>query len=143
MRRHFPHALLGEPVDTPPMGTTDSKDMHVAHAALAIAPSHLLTWNTKDFDRAALAGEGISLETPDYFLSDLFDGDSELFIDVAKQAQANLKKSVPTWSDYLEILETKQNLKSLVSRIRSHELGIDPDVTQIAEALATLQNGVE
>src|SRR5262249_7449040 len=59
-------------------GTTDAKDRHVASAAVTIAPSVLLTQNPKHFDFEVLKAFHVKVQTPDDFLSDLFDAKSDI-----------------------------------------------------------------
>jgi hypothetical protein len=46
---------------------TDAKDRHVAAAAARCAPSTLVTWNVRDFNKAELAAHGIQISDPDTF----------------------------------------------------------------------------
>lgn len=116
MRREFPNATL-PPVDDEPIGTTKLKDVHVARAALVVAPSVLLTWNVKDFDASALRKLGVEFETPDAFLARLFDAEPELVEDITRSAMASLTRSAPTWDGYLDVLE-RNGLTNFVGRLR-------------------------
>jgi len=121
MRRHFPDATV-DPVDLGrDLGRTDRRDHHVAQGALSIAPCTLVTWNVRDFDRDRLRRRGIRVAVPDLFLSERFDDGPELVYRVVKNAQANLKKSAPSWDDYLDLLASKNRLKPFVSKVRRFE----------------------
>lgn len=131
MRRWFPQATLPPAADEP-LGKTDLGDVHVARAALAIAPSVLLTWNVKDFDLVVLDELGVEVTTPDAFLIGAFDLDPPLLADLTRRAMANLSRSAPSWSDYLDILE-RNALVGFVDRLRSwpDELA-DPEEPSLA-----------
>lgn len=117
MARLFPTALIGAGDDRP-IGRTEAKDRHVALAAASIAPSVLLTWNLRDFDREALRALTVDLLTPDELLAALFDETPELIFEIAKAAQQNLTRSAPTWDAYLAVLE-RNRLNRFVARLRS------------------------
>jgi len=121
MRREFPNATLPLVTDDP-IGTTDLNDVHVARAALAVSPCILLTWNVRDFDLSALAELDVEVITPDVFLTRLLDADPALVEDATRRAMANLTRSAPTWSSYLEALE-RNGLTTFAERL--HRLGRD------------------
>lgn len=52
-------------------GATDPEDVHVAAAALSVAPCVLVTWNVTDFDKSHLALQDVRVLTPDGFLVEL------------------------------------------------------------------------
>lgn len=117
IRYHFPEAILetsGENADT---GMTSTSDRHVALTAIAGAPCTLLTWNIRHFDRAALARGRVALQTPDHFLSEIFDAQPAGTFDLAKEAWSNLRKSAPDWEAWFERL-TANRLTGFVHRLR-------------------------
>ena len=57
---------------------TDAKDRHVAAAAARCAPSTLVTWNVRDFNKDELAAHDVEITDPDTFLCRLFDADPEV-----------------------------------------------------------------
>lgn len=101
------------------IGVTDPKDRHVASAAAAIAPCVLVTNNLKDFDFAALAAVGVKVQSPDDFLTDLFDANPALVEAVTREAAANLTHSTPSWDEYLTALAERHGLPRFVERLRS------------------------
>jgi hypothetical protein len=101
------------------IGKTDPKDRHVASAAAAVAPSKLVTLNTKHFDFAALADLGVAVQTPDEFLCGLFDGNPELIEAVTREAATNLSRTLPSWDEYLTALSERHGLPKFVGRLRS------------------------
>ena len=101
------------------IGVTNPKDRHVASAAAAIAPCVLVTNNLKDFDFAALAALGVTVQSPDDFLTDLFDANPALVEAVTREAAANLTRSTPSWDEYLTALAERHGLPKFVGRLRS------------------------
>jgi hypothetical protein len=132
IRKHFPDALI-ETAGPPfaPIGRTDADDLHIAAAAVKLAPCRLVTWNVDDFDAGVLAERGVVVQTPDEFLCAVLDANPELIVEIMGQAQANLTRSAPTWEAYLDILEARNGLKGFVGRIRRLErlLRIDEEDT--------------
>jgi hypothetical protein len=108
------------------IGTTVSKDRHVASAAAAVAPSVLVTNNLKDFDFAALAALDVMVQTPDDFLSNLFDANPALVEAATREAAANLTRTMPSWDKYLTALAERSGLPKFVERLRSwHPKDVD------------------
>lgn len=62
--------------------TNDPKDRHVLAAAVVSGAKLIVTPNTRDFQRTALAPYDIEVKTPDQFLLDLFDFDPDRVIRV-------------------------------------------------------------
>jgi hypothetical protein len=65
IRKHFPQALIetsGPPFA--PIGRTGARDLHIAAAAMKLAPCRLVTWNVDDFDAGVLAQRSVVVQTP-------------------------------------------------------------------------------
>lgn len=67
-------------------GATDSKDRHVAAAAIACAPSDLLTWNLTDFDAKHLQAHEVLVRNPDDFLCEVYDENPVLTYEASRRA---------------------------------------------------------
>jgi hypothetical protein len=119
IRDGFPGAIIGGFDPDRIIGKTHWKDRHVASAAAAIAPSVLVTENLKDFDFAELAALDVAVQTPDDFLADLFDANPALVEAATREAHDNLKRSAPTWDEYLTALADRHRLPKFVERLRS------------------------
>lgn len=119
IRDGFPGALVDGFDPDRTIGKTHWKDRHVASAAAAIAPSVLATNNLKDFDFAALAALGVAVQTPDDFLTDLFDANPALVEAATREAAANLTRTTPSWDEYLAALADRYGLPKFVERLRS------------------------
>jgi hypothetical protein len=131
LREHFPDAWVRDADEKADVGRTDAKDVHVAAAAIKIAPSTLVSWNVKHFDVQALQKRDVSVATPDEFLCGLFDANPALTMDVAKNAAANLTKSAPTWDAYLAVLSNNR-LKRFVERLRRYRPGDEDDTNLVS-----------
>jgi hypothetical protein len=119
IRMGFPAALVTGFDAERVIGTTDARDRHVASASVAIAPCVLVTHNLKDFDPAALNSFGVKLQTPDEFLTELFDSKPDIVDAVVREAAANLTRTLPSWDEYLNLLAGRCNLPNFVARLRS------------------------
>ena len=77
----------------------------------------MLTWNLRHFDVNHLAGFGVKVQTPDYFLAALFDASPEITFAITRAAWANLTRSAPHWEAYLDRLSANR-LYEFVNRLR-------------------------
>jgi hypothetical protein len=121
MARHFPNARLFGFDHAEPVGRTNAKDRHVAAASMHVAPSVLLTWNTRHFDREELARHSVDVRTPDALLVELHGLSPGHIFDIVKEAQANLTHSAPTWGEYLSVL-SRSNLSGFVECLAAADL---------------------
>ena len=95
----------------------DPNDRHVLAAALAAGAGTILTMNLRDFPASAVAPHGVAAVHPDSFLCGLHDADPELIRASTEAAHANLSRSTPSFTDYLDMLE-RQGLPKLTTRLR-------------------------
>ena len=95
---------------------TDAKDRHVAAAAFrarqraAVEHVTILTWNIKDFDRTELSAAGLSVVTPDVFLTELIRGSPEAVRAAFDRMRENLRKPKKTFDECVDALAA-QGLK--------------------------------
>jgi hypothetical protein len=81
MRQAFPDAeVTGYEHLIATLSLPDANDRHVLAAAIAGGAEQIITMNIRDFPKAALALHGIEPLSPDRFLLDLFDDDSDLIV---------------------------------------------------------------
>jgi hypothetical protein len=92
-------------------------ERHVVAAAIAAGASIISTSNLKDFPAAALKKYGLRRQTPDAFLTGLYDHVPDLVVGSLANARRNLNKSRVSASDFIEILN-HQKLTQLATRIR-------------------------
>jgi PIN domain len=97
----------------------DPNNRHIVAAAIAGRASLILTWNLRHFPPNELKKYGLERETPDAFLSGLYDRVPDLTVGSLSNARRNLSRTQVSISEFLDILEG-QNLKSLAKRIRKH-----------------------
>lgn len=104
-------------------GRTNCRDRHVAAAAIGCAPSHLLTWNLKDFDAESLKSHGVVICTPDDFLCDVYDGSPVITCEASRVAHGfarSVAGRAPTWPGYLETI-AGSGLPRFAGRLAGHD----------------------
>jgi len=84
--------------------TNDPKDRHVLAAAVHIGANIVVTSNLSDFLPVALAPYGIKAQSPDAFLTDLFDADSQRVASIIVEQAADLKNPPKTPQQTLDTL---------------------------------------
>jgi len=97
----------------------DPNDRHVVAAGIAAGASIILTCNLRHFPVKELRKFGLRRETPDAFLSSLYDEVPELTIASLANARRNLTKSGVSTADFVAIL-TAQRLVELAKRAGNH-----------------------
>ena len=102
----------------PTVNLPDPDDRHVLAAAIKTGASVILTWNLRDFPATALKKHGLRRQTPDAFLSDLYDQTPDLVVGSLANARRNLNKSRVSASDFVDILNN-QKLRQFAKRARS------------------------
>ena len=103
----------------PALDLPDPNDRHVVAAGIAAGASVILTWNLRHFPVKALRKHGLRKETPDAFLSDLYDEIPVLMIGSLANARRNLTKTQVSALDFVDILRN-QRLVELANRIQRH-----------------------
>ena len=101
----------------------DPGDRHVVAAAIAADASIILTRNFRHFPVKELRKFGLRRETPDAFLSGLYDEAPGLMIGSLANARRNLSKTKISTVDFLVILRN-QNLVELAKRAEKHLTGL-------------------
>lgn len=91
----------------------DADDVHVLAAAISAGADLIVTYNAKDFPRAALAEEGLDRRDPDQFLLTLLSD--------APDAVAEVVEAVRTEAERLS--GEPQPLRALMKRARLPRLG--------------------
>jgi hypothetical protein len=96
----------------------DPDDRHVLAAAIRAKADSILTLNTRDFPKAALAPHGIVTRRPDEFVLDLFEHDSEAICQVARAQRAALNSPPQSVDEFLDTLRTV-GLKKTATRLEA------------------------
>ncbi len=96
----------------------DPDDRHVLAAAIISNADVIVTENLKDFPVAELSKYGIEAQSPDIFLSHLYDLKPELFCSVVNQLRSNLKNPKITADELLQIFY-KHGLPITVNKLKN------------------------
>ena len=97
----------------------DPDDRHVAAAAIEAGASMIVTWNLRDFPVAELRKHGLARQTPDAFLTALYEQVPERLTSSLANARRNLSRSRVSASDFIGILRD-QRLTKLTAQIEKH-----------------------
>lgn len=117
MKAAFPHALISHHTSLISSMPNDPKDRHVLAAAVASQAQVIVTSNLRHFLRTALAPFGVEAQSPDRFLTHLFDIDPELVASVIVRQARALRQPPMTASDILDSLA--KHAPKFASRARS------------------------
>ncbi len=82
----------------------DEDDRHVLAAAIKCNASVIVTFNLKDFPRAALSVFDIEALHPDDFIADLWDLDKAAVLEAAQRQRMSLKNPPHSVQQYLDRL---------------------------------------
>lgn len=82
----------------------DADDRHVLAAAIRCGADVIVTFNLRDFPRAALEHQGIEAQHPDEFVEDLCDLDAALVLESARKHRAALTQPPVEVDHYLATL---------------------------------------
>lgn len=91
------------------------KDRHVSAAAVKSGAQVIVTANLKDFKRLP---DGIEAQSPDEFLSNLFDLDKIRFVEILRSQAADLAKPPVTFDELLARIE--KSAPELIKHVRAH-----------------------
>jgi predicted nucleic acid-binding protein len=87
-----------------PQLRNDPKDRHVLATAVVSQASTIVTFNLADFPESSVQPYGISVMTPDEFLTGLFHGDDQAVISVIQKQSAVLKHPPKSVNQVLDTL---------------------------------------
>ena len=108
MRAVLPKAdVTGHQALIPSLDLPDAGDRHVLAAALAGGAETIVTWNLRDFPASALEPHGVQAVSPDDFLLSLAGHASGAVRASTEAARANLRRAVPSRTEYVEALEAQ------------------------------------
>lgn len=82
----------------------DPDDRHVLAAAIAGKASVIVTWNLKDFPASDLVPYGMTSQSPDDFLTDLYAAFPDALFSSVKSARHNLRKTTPSVEAFVHAL---------------------------------------
>ena len=120
MNNALPEATVSGYEDIIPTVTLpDPDDRHVLAAAIATSASMIVTWNLKDFPAPALKKHGLRRQTPDAFLTDIYEEAPELMVGSLENARQRFKNPHVSASGFIEILN-RQKLTQLATQLETH-----------------------
>jgi len=102
----------------PDLALPDENDRHVLAAAIMGGADSIVTFNLKDFPKAALEPFGVVAQTPDEFIHELLDADEDRVILAIRRQRALLAKPPKTVEEHLETM-LEQKLPRTVARLRA------------------------
>jgi predicted nucleic acid-binding protein len=101
MEQAFPEADVTGYESLVPGMPNDPKDRHVAAAALKAGAQVIVTCNLQDFQ---IVPNGVEAQSPDEFLSNLFDLDPDGIVELLRDQTAALKKPPRTFDEVVAAL---------------------------------------
>lgn len=104
MRRFFGEAIVSNYESLLGAMTNDPKDRHVLAAAVHIGAQIIVTSNLQDFPTSALAPYAIEAQSPDIFLSNLFNDEPQLVTSLIIEQAADLTNPPKTPQQTLDTL---------------------------------------
>ena len=117
MKAAFPEAMVEVPSGLIELMTNDLKDRHVLATAVMAKANLILTNNLTDFSLSALETWGIKAQSPDTFLSNLFDEyPEEIKFSLNRQVE-KYKNPQKSLAELLEFLDKKANLSNFCQKI--------------------------
>ncbi len=105
MRRTFPEAQVTDYEDLIPSMQNDEKDRHVVAAAVKAGAQVIVTSNIRDFKKLP---SGIEAQTPDEFLSNLFDLSPSKMMSVLEAISRRYRKPAKEIAEILEALALRE-----------------------------------
>ena len=103
----------------PTVTLPDADDRHVVAAGIAAGASVIVTWNVRDFPAAELRKRGLQKQTPDDFLTRLYDRIPDLTIEAVAKARRNLRRSRTSAEEFIQALQ-RQKLVRFTTKIGPH-----------------------
>jgi len=120
MNEALPMATVkGYEEQIPIVNLPDPNDRHVVAAGITAGASVILTWNIRDFPSRELKKFGLRKQTPDAFLSGLYDQVSDLMIDSLANARRNMQPRAKFRLQTLSTCSITRNLSNLGSGRKS------------------------
>lgn len=121
----FPEAIIEVPVGLEQVMTNDPKDRHVLAAAVIAKADVIITNNIADFKEKDLAPWNIKAQSPDEFLSDLFDEYPDSIVKLLQQKSANYKNPPKTFTQLLDFLGKKADTPKFASNVLLYEYSLE------------------
>lgn len=104
LRAYFPEAAVQGYEALIPAMSNQLKDRHVLAAAVCAGAEIIVTDNIRDFPKEALDPFSVVAQTPDTFLSDVFDRYPDTMLQIVREQTADLRNPPQTLTDTLRKL---------------------------------------
>ena len=118
----FPEAMVEVPVGLAEVMTNHPGDRHVLAAAIVAKAEVIVTSNLKHFKEKDLAPWNVQAQSPDAFLSDLYNLYPDLMVQVVRRQSQALRKPPRTVVELLELLS--KEVPKFASKILFHEYSL-------------------
>jgi predicted nucleic acid-binding protein len=106
MKAAFPEAMIEVPIELEELMTNHPKDRHVLAAAVIAKAEIIVTRNIKDFQDQDLNYWNVKAQSPDDFLSDLFEQYPQIMVRTLLKQSQNYKRNPRT---FLELVDKLSN----------------------------------
>lgn len=122
MKAAFPEAMVEEASDELEAALTNHpKDRHVLATAILAKADIIVSDDRRGFDKKALNSWNIKAQSPDNFLSDLFDINPDEIVQVVRRQTEKYKRSPRTFIELVNLLS--KQLPNFTRKILLHEYG--------------------
>ncbi len=110
IKEAFPEAMVTVPLGLDELMTNNPKDRHVLAAAVTAKANVIVTNNLTDFKEKDLAPWNIKAQSPDDFLTELFDEHQDSIINFLQEQSKKYKNPPKTVFELLNFLGRKASL---------------------------------
>lgn len=110
IKEAFPEAMVTVPLGLEELMTNDPKDRHVLAAAVTAQANIIVTNNLADFKAKALEPWNIKAQSPDEFLTELFDEHQDAIIELLEELSKKYKNPPKTVFELVDFLGKKASL---------------------------------
>ncbi len=120
IKKAFPEAMVEVPLGLAEIMTNDPGDRHVLAAAVVAKADIIVTSNLKHFQEKDLVSWGVKAQSPDDFLTDIYNLYPKEMLSIIRLQSQGLKKPPMTVEELLELLGKKDgaNLSSFTKKVR-------------------------
>jgi predicted nucleic acid-binding protein len=110
IKEAFPEAMVTVPLGLDELMTNDPKDRHVLAAAVTAKADVIVTSNLTDFKEKDLDRWNIKAQSPDEFLTELFDEHPDSMIKILQEQSKKYKNPPKTVFELLDFLGKKASI---------------------------------
>ncbi|MBD2492741.1 PIN domain-containing protein [Nostoc sp. FACHB-280] len=123
MKAAFPEAIIEVPDELTEAMTNHPGDRHVLATAIVARANVIVTSNLKHFQEKDLASWNIQAQSPDEFLTRLYNSNPQKMLEVVERQSQSLRKPPMNLVQLLDLLhQVAPNFADLVSAYKSESL---------------------